>query len=346
MSSDDLACSITSYDGFEEDILDIRNRNRDFPQTRAYLDWRYLGCQSAIPPVIFWVQKSNGIRIGMASIIYRQYWIVDEVVNVAVLGDISIDKKYRRSGLGRKLLRFVTDYIRKERILSFVLPNNAVAEILSSIGWQGVGKRIRYVFFLNITEKLHKIIKIKALSCLCNAIYRLFWIANFFIEIHGKEIDIQLVEQFDDSFVWFNHEFYGENILICNKNKSYLTWRYIQKPDCPYNILQFTERGMVKGYLIYTLSELPNICVVVDLFAETKESLVQLIKLFLYQRFTTESLNDTVYITLSKDHPYSNIVSGMGFVKRDDKDFILSSPIEQYSKMKVSWVLTTGDKDV
>ena len=59
-----FSCTVTGSDGQEQEILRLRNANRDSPETLEYIDWRYQSSPDAPEPRVFWLLSPDGQRIG------------------------------------------------------------------------------------------------------------------------------------------------------------------------------------------------------------------------------------------------------------------------------------------
>ena len=148
--------SVTGYAGFEEEILSLRNANRAVPKTRQYLDWRYTQLPGTPAPRVFWIRSRDRSAVGMASLIFRRYWVNGEPRDVAVLGDISLEESLRRKGLGRQLIEFVGRYLDQfsPHHSAFVVPTRAAQRCLSAAGWTTAGRLVPHVFLLDPTDAL------------------------------------------------------------------------------------------------------------------------------------------------------------------------------------------------
>ena len=49
-ASDGFSCTVTGFGGFVQEILGLRNANREHPETLEYLSWRFQSSQD-VPPV-------------------------------------------------------------------------------------------------------------------------------------------------------------------------------------------------------------------------------------------------------------------------------------------------------
>src|SRR5690242_4981945 len=66
-------CEVTCFHGFEDEILRLRNANRERAETLEYLFWRYQFTADAPEPRIFWLLSPDRERVGMAAVIFRPY---------------------------------------------------------------------------------------------------------------------------------------------------------------------------------------------------------------------------------------------------------------------------------
>src|SRR2546430_5984453 len=107
----EFSCEVTGFHGYEQQILGLRNANRDEPETLEYLAWRYRRSADSPEPQVFWLLSPDRQRVGMASVVFRPYWSNNTRVQTAVVGDISLDTRWRGRGLGQVLLRFMTEYL-------------------------------------------------------------------------------------------------------------------------------------------------------------------------------------------------------------------------------------------
>src|SRR5438874_1914163 len=141
----EFSCEVTGFHGYEQEILSLRNANRDEPETLAYLDWRYRRSADSPEPQVFWLLTPERQRIGMASVVFRPYWSNNTRVQTAVVGDISLDTRWRGRGLGQALLRFMTEYldVHFPQQPAFVIPTEAARRALSKVGWVTSGTLVQ-----------------------------------------------------------------------------------------------------------------------------------------------------------------------------------------------------------
>src|SRR5215467_10310942 len=130
------SCETSGFRGLEAEMLRLRNTNRENPETLAYLNWRYERAPGAPEPILFWLITPAGERIGMAAAVFHPYWVDGERVQVAVIGDISLDSAWRGKGLGQRLLRFMTAHLDEHfpHHPALVIPTESARRAFAEIG--------------------------------------------------------------------------------------------------------------------------------------------------------------------------------------------------------------------
>lgn len=334
--------SMTSYSGYENDVLRLRNSNRANSQTLDYLNWRYLHEPCPYPPIIFWV-NFNGEHVGMASIIFRPYWINSKLSYAAVLGDISVDSHMRGQGVGRKLLQHVTAYLKeKASYFSFVIPNEPVRKSLLAEGWTIPESFAWYVWTVDLKPKIKDYLNVGLVLAILDKLYRVFnWIRLKRIDtshFHGLHADF-----FDDSFEFFWQQFPKTGLIIRDRGLKSLQWRYQRHPNIKYKIMKFAYEEKFIGYVVY--EDASNTCFVTDMLALDTKFIKKITKLFINEICHSEHIQSIRY-KLNEGHPYGVVLEGMGFRKRKESD-VFQTLVSQQSLLPDphTWYVSRGDKD-
>lgn len=343
--SDAITFSTSSYRGYEQEILDVRNRNRISQQTRAHLDWRYEGEQKEIPSMTFWLRDAQGKAVGMASLIFRPY-IVDGVKKYfAVLGDISVDKELRGAGLSTKLFRFINDYIEENKIsCGFVLPNQVAQKGLSSSGWQTVGKIIPLVCVVNPSGKLRKVLKLRMLSLIVSKLLRamLDWKLSRKID---PAISMSSSSDFDSEFDLFWQKQPKAKMVFRDRCAASLQWRYKKQPGANYLIHKFYRGNKFIGYIVTSFSSHDGLCLVSDFLVAEVESSQPCMALFLKEALGNPKIA-TVRVVLNENNKYVALLEGVGFFKRNPATvFQVYRPQDALISDANAWFTMAGDKD-
>jgi GNAT superfamily N-acetyltransferase len=338
---------VSGYVESRDEILRLRNANRQIPQNLDYLDWRYQQLQGAPEPVVFWAVSKSGQRVGMASLIFRPYWINGAPKFFAVLGDISLDKALRGIGLGRRLLHFLTNYIDLNfpGIVAFVMPNAAARKSLKAIGWQTVGSLIPHVFLLNPDRKLHKLLKS---TWMASRISRLYTRAVFQIlsRTIQKECSLQLVDQLDESFEVFWRNFPKGNLVLRDRSVESLTWRFLDHPQNQILIARVNRDRELVGYVAFEIAQGDREVLVHDLIVAKDGDVRSVVALFVLKCLDFENIC-TIRMVTSDSHPFEKGLSRFGFVRRKSESvFQVHTATDSAVNSCNVWVLTWGDKDI
>ena len=150
------SCTATAFAGFEAQILQLRNSNREHGETLEYLKWRYQSTGGVPEPRVYWLLDPTERPIGMASAIFRPYSINAMTGHVAIIGDISLDQQWRGRGLGRSLLQFMTAELDREHAgrPGLVIPTESARRTLASVGWVTAGSLAPLIYVLEPSHYL------------------------------------------------------------------------------------------------------------------------------------------------------------------------------------------------
>ncbi len=340
----ELTFSITPYKGFEDEALNLRNSNRDIPQTRKYMDWRYSGQQSAYPSLIFWVQDSYNNRVGMVGMVFRSYYVNNQHHHFAVIGDISLNPDLRGKGVAKKMFEFMNAHIKKKNYTSaFVMPNAAAQKGLSATGWEIEDSILPHVFLIDPWEKIYKITKNKFFSVLAGKLLqKLVKVRLMLVPARGIALEHQIL--FDKSFDLFWQRIDKEKLVIRDRSSAMLTWRYANHPYNNFKIVKFQKNNQFAGYLIYLINAAETTCTVYDLIFSDNKLIKPAIMLFVKSLCRTGQIS-SIRIAINRGNPYSEPLRKAGFSRRVDDNIFQVFPKSPASNHDDGWFLTSGDKD-
>ena len=102
----------------------------------------------------------------MAAAIFRPYHLDGVRTPVAVIGDISVDARYRGRGLGQMLLRYMTDFLDAHfpAGLALVIPTDSARRALARVGWSTAGELASNVYVLDAAPYLQRILRFRPLA--------------------------------------------------------------------------------------------------------------------------------------------------------------------------------------
>ncbi|OPL11560.1 MAG: hypothetical protein AVO38_15810 [delta proteobacterium ML8_D] len=340
----DLKFSITSYKGYEDEIVRMLNANRLEPHSCQYQNWRYLDEESPLPPVVFWLHSSKGDKIGMAALIFRTYWIGNKPFKFAVLGDISLNDKYRGKGVAKQLFKFMNSTIDKESYsCAFVMPNTAAQKSLSGSGWKTEQYLVPFVYLLDVSDWIYDILKINTLANLFGKLFRYF---NG-LKLAFKNTDgfsAEAVNDFDKSFDTFWVAFDKKNMIIGDKSISTLDWRYKKHPAQKFSIYKLMYNDRFIGFIVYSESG-DKVCSIYEFIVLNQKYIEPSMTAFIKKMNKTNSPK-SIRITLNERHPYAKALRSAGFIKRKTEGvFQTYMPSGSDMQESFSWFIGSGDKD-
>jgi GNAT superfamily N-acetyltransferase len=343
----DYRFTVTGYAGLQGEVLRLRNANRPVAQTAAYLDWRYSGPTGAPDPKLFWINDATGRSVGMAALIFRPFWIDGEPQHVAVLGDISLDAALRGKGLGRSLLKFMTEHLDGDHAdcLTLVIPNEAARRALTSVGWTTAGSLIPYVFALNPGEKLLGLLKSPAIAKV--AAWPISALLKRMIRRHRKAgYALSILDEPNGSFDAFWKRYPKASAILSDRATKTLRWRYQSHPERGFKFAKLVHEDQFAGYLVYKVSQPMRVCTIYDCILLENGDLGCMLALFVAHCADLGGI-DTIRLMLNGGHPYGERLWKLGFIARQDSGtFQLYGPKAQARLRESKWFLTYGDKDI
>jgi GNAT superfamily N-acetyltransferase len=342
-STGDFSCTVTGYAGFEDEIRRLRNANRDDQKTPAYVTWRYQCAADAPEPKIFWLLSPIGQRIGMAAVVFRPYWVNQIRMHVGVVGDISLDARWRGRGLGQLLLRFMTDYLDQyfPDHPAFVIPTEDARRALARVGWVTQGTLISHVFLLEPATYLRTLVRSEWIATRIAGQFRRL--------VHARALRrvprggcLRFDGDLDEALFAFSRKPRSGG-AVRDLGPDSLRWRYIGHPHTEFRIARFTRGADLRGLLVFEQRIRERTCSIYDLVAETPADVESILALFILHTLSNPDIA-TVRVLLDDRHPFRQAVRRVGFfARRPDAVFQIHS--RSGIAERVSWAVTLGDKD-
>lgn len=332
---------VTGYRGHEQDILALRNANRESAQFTEYLDWRYLGPAQRTGSEVLWLDTAQGMAAGMAALIQRAYWIDGAPAQIGVLGDISLNEMFRGKGLGKLLLSAMTVHCEQSHAgrTGFVIPTEAARRSLAAAGWSTGGLLIPHVMLLNPAVKMQP--HCGSLARPLAAGYRLAirtWLGWTRRRVDRLDYPVDFAADFDA----FWQAFPKQGLCLADRSAATLKWRYTCHPHQRFRIASLNDGDRLVGYLVFECGE--DSCFIYDVLARSVHALQRMIAPFVLQMMQ-EGLC-SIRIMLNDAHPYRRVFTRMGFFARPDSAVfqLLRPPVAMRGAL--TWMLTQGDKDI
>jgi GNAT superfamily N-acetyltransferase len=340
----EFSCAVSGYEGFESEILRLRNANRARPESLEYVRWRYRHSPDAPAPLIFWLLSPERLRIGMASVVFRPYWIDGARVQTAVLGDISLDERWRGRGLGLRLVRYMTEHLDRNfpELPGFVIPTEAARRPLAGAGWVTAGDLRPHVCPLNLMRHLRRLVRSHWLALqLARALRALLrvWVRRYV----PQDAFVQVEESLDPTVLQFVRGNGGSGRAMRDLDPGSLEWRYAQHPRTRFMYATLTRAGEVRGFLVFEESTLERTCTIYDLAGRTGADLRAMLALWVLRGLSQRHL-ETLRVWVNDQHPCRVHLRRLGFVtRRPDAVFQVHSV--RAAPGLLAWSITQGDKD-
>ncbi len=338
-----MTCAVSGFSGTESQILRLRNTNRDTPETLAYLAWRYEVEPDCPPPRIYWLLTPDQERIGMASAIFRSYQIAGTRTPVAVIGDISLDERWRRRGLGQKLLRFMTDHLAQSypQYPSLVIPTPSAQRSLARVGWISGGQLAPLVCVLDPSRRLPRFVGgalPAAASRVTRAAVRLLSRSHI-----PRDCTLEVSATLSATLRARLPHFPPSGRISRTLDAPTLDWRYVRHPHARFKFATFARAGRPRAFLVFEESQSEGTCFLYDMAAEDTSSLRGLLALFVRRGAETPALR-TLRVLLDTKHSARVVLRQVGFIARaPEAAFQLFAAASQDPPR--GWCLTQGDKD-
>jgi len=334
---------ISSFAGFERRVLELRNTNRDNPESLPYLEWRYTQTSEAPPPRIFWLLSPGGDRIGMAAAIFRRYAIDGKLGIVAVIGDISVDAAWRGRALGAFLLGVMT----RDLLANFpgmpalVIPTDSARRALVRSGWIKGGRLHSWVHVLDGTRYIRPYVGERAARTLANCARAAssWWTRRRIPE--GARLEILTGAAAALAGLAPTPTLPGRVMRVASEEQ--WRWRYETHPRVTFRFARLSFGNAPRAVLVFEQESTPRSATVYDLHAPDDADARVLLAAFLLWGHQQRSL-ESVRFVIDGRHPLRKPLRALGFVRRkSDAVFQLRAADPRLTRL--DWHLTQGDKD-
>jgi GNAT superfamily N-acetyltransferase len=342
--SDAISCAVSGFAGMEQEILRLRNTNRDNSETAAYLSWRYQSAPGALPPRVYWLLTAQGERIGMAAAIFRPYWVQGTLAQVAVIGDISLDARWRGRGLGQQLLRFMTQHLDENFPAhpALVIPTESARRALEHCGWATAGSLAPWVCVVDAADYLRPFTRSTHLARALARVARAG--SRAFVGRHvPRDGTLQVSDLPDTSIREAVRAQAAAGVATRDLNAQVLGWRYTRHPHTAFRFATLSRAGVARAFLAFEESTHPGTCVIYDLWATSAADARALLALFMRRALMAAQLK-SVRVLLDERHPWRAELPRVGFIARP-AEAVFQVHSRDGSAARLDWQLSQGDKD-
>jgi len=343
------AFSVEPFSRCAADVLAFRNANRPVAREQQYFEWRYRR-PCAHEPLIVWAVDDRGQKVGTASLIPHDFFVLDGVYPVGLLGDISVLPDQRGRGIASRMLAFLAQH---QALKAFrccaVLPNDGAVGALERAGWRGVTAIDRFVNLLDTRPLLERKLRVRAaarvLAAAANAALAMLtperWPHARLLVHQGRE-----VSAFDIRYdaLWRTAALPGRVLAL--RNAAYLTWRYTNHPLVKYRTFELLRGADLAGYVVFDIEG--GVVWIDDFLAGSTVPVRELLQEFLIH-VRRRGLGESVQIRYNRRTFFAVTPRYFGFMRRGDRQALMvaehgAATPELYRD--TAWFLTRGDKDV
>ncbi len=340
----EVTCEVTGFAGFEDQILSLRNSNRENPETLEYLRWRY-ECPPGTPSAcVFWLKSTDGQVVGMASAIFRAYLIEGRPAHVAVIGDISLDARYRRMGLGQVLLRAMTEHL--DRVApgayALVIPTDSARRSLAKVGWSKAGDLGSLVYVLDAEPYVRRFLRLRRPSAVVARLLRggTDFLARRHVRAGGR---LRLNPAPDPQTYAFLAGLPHAGTVQRSLPPGSLEWRYVRHPHSRFTFATYWLDAAVRGLLVFEDTTLGGACTIYDIFAQADEDMRAMLALFILRSSAVPGIA-TIRIALDGAHPAREALRRVGFIARP-AEAVFQVRSQGGGAERARWRISQGDKD-
>jgi GNAT superfamily N-acetyltransferase len=340
----EFSCEVSGFAGMEQEILRLRNSNRDNDETAAYLGWRYQSSPASPPPCIYWLRAADGERIGMAAAIFRPYWVQGTLRQVAVIGDISLDARWRGRGLGQMLLRFMTEHLDEHFAdhLGLVIPTESARRSLERCGWVTAGELSPLAYVVDAARYLQPYLRSAALARAAARVIRSC--VRPLIQRHAQRDGVLLVSDLPDPALDdFTRTLADRRSVMRDLAAHNLAWRYMRHPHTQFRFATFRRAGTVRAFLVFEEGTHAGTCTIYDVAAASAPDLRALLALFMLRALSSAHLS-AIRVLLDAHHPWRGELRRVGFIARP-AEAVFQVHARDGSAAALPWRMSQGDKD-
>ena len=296
------------------------------------------------------VLEHDDAIVGLLSMMAVPLKVRDKVISAFWMGDLVTYPRHR--GRGTKLLK----EIKKEPSVILGAPNELSYPLFKKLGWFDIYSLVNRVCVINMGNLLRRRIRNKAIE----AIVQLLWLGIRRIAFpvpqlsKFKSLSIIRVPVFDTRIDEFWHDVAHDYGIIVVRDRQYLNWRFVERPDRKYQIYLAMQAGKIRGYISLSSQEWAGLRFgnIVDLLVGRgdRESLDALLVKAVKELELSGVDLITCYIS-PYDAFYQKALKKNGFLFKTIKGKVIAySNSTEVSKEELmnakNWFLTRGDSDL
>ena len=348
----DFHFRVVPYESCVEEVIAFRNANRELARDRRYFEWRYERRPCRQKAMIVWGFDSQSHKVAAASIIPHDFYVLEGVFPVGVLGDISVVPECRGRGVATRMLHFLREEPAFHAMRAcVVLPNDEASHALERAGWRNATAIARFVKVVDIGPRLPGWLGGRSSAA---GISRTINFLSRFASLDGwysyrtSPYHVAEIGEFNDGFDDLWNEIPKRGRVLTVRDRSYLHWRYHEHPTVRCRGIEIRHGQRLRGYVVFHVAA--DVVEIDDFLAADATVGLWLIKEFLaYVRQGRLAAN--IYVRYNANSFLAIPWNRFGFVRRRDFHRVMASVsrTETYLSLPSKegfWFVTAGDKDV
>jgi GNAT superfamily N-acetyltransferase len=305
-------------------------------------EWLYL--RGPFGPARVWLltDGEQGSVAGVAALFPRLLLDGGKAINGCVFGDFCLAPAWRSLGPGLRLQKAcIQELSRTALFAGYDFPSAGMMAIYQRLGYRSELEMVRMAKPLRMDRKVRERIRSAPAAAALSGFGNQF--LQWKDELVRKKSDWQVAPEsgpIGEEFTDLASRPAGPEGVRVLRTAAYVQWRFCEHPFRRYVILTARRKGKLCGYLVFTQDE--GQTAIVDVFGEDKPEMVAALIQSAVD-ISRERGDETLNISLLRNHPWKKALSKMGFYEREAHPVMICAP--EGSAMAKQWFLTDGDRE-
>lgn len=272
---------ICSFPGGLESLLYLKSQIPEFELSSEYLDWRYQQGSTLRQADLLFVKDSEHNAVGMLGLVYRQFYVNGQAVDVAIRGDMMITPSMRGKGLATALYRHSTLHMQNLGVDASIgmIASSQAARAAVSAGFSLCTLMLPYVFVMDPLDMFEGLLGVFAARFVAAGWQKLMGLV--LSRSADKRYVCSEVEGFDGDFDELWERSLTKEAFLHERSASSLHWRYRQHPAKQYRIVKVHKDSFFVGYAILHVSR-NRVAFVDDMLVEPEADTKPALNAFLH----------------------------------------------------------------